>query len=69
MKPRSALILCVLAVVLAICGSLWHPTAVTTLGIALVFLFLVALLYFSDRLDRIEGKVDAISKGGVREGV
>lgn len=35
----------------------------------MVFLFLVGLLYFSDRLDRIERKLDAISEGTSRTAV
>ena len=64
MKTRSGWIVTVLAVALAICGSLWHPTTLQTLGIATIFLFLVGLFYFSDRLDRIEGKLDATLRQG-----
>jgi hypothetical protein len=59
MKARSGWIVTVLAVTLAICGSLWHPTTLQTLGVVTIFLFLVGLFYFSDRLDRIEAKLDA----------
>lgn len=64
MKARSGWIVTVLGVALAICGSLWHPTALQTLGVVMIFLFLVGLFHFSDRLDRIEGKLDATLRQG-----
>jgi hypothetical protein len=63
-KPRSGRIVTVLAVTLAICGSLWRPTSLQTLGKVMIFLFLVGLFYFSDRLDRIKGKLDATLRQG-----
>jgi hypothetical protein len=59
MKARSGWTVTALAATLAICGSIWHPTTLQTLAIVMIFLFLVGLFYFSDRLDRIEGKLDA----------
>jgi hypothetical protein len=64
MKARSGWTATALAVTLAICGSIWHPTTLQTLGIVMIFLFLVGLFYFSDRLDRIEDKLDATLQQG-----
>ena len=62
MKPRNAWLVIVIAVVLAIYGSIWHPTPLQTIGIGMVFLFLIGFFYFSDRIDRLEEKLDAISQ-------
>ena len=47
-------------IVLAIYGTFWHPTPAVTIGLCMVFLFFAGLLYFDNRLDHIESKLDDI---------
>jgi len=47
-------------IALAIYGTFWHPAQEVIIGLCMMFLFFAGLLYFDNRLNQIEHKLDDI---------
>jgi len=58
MKPSSSWMLSAVAVVMVITGIFGHPGELRIMEGIMVFMFLWSTANSSDRLDRIEGKLD-----------
>ncbi len=63
MKSRSLWMVMAVGIAVVICGSIWPLSPVQLVAIAMVYLLFVVVLYFSDRLERIESRLEAIAEG------
>ena len=59
MISRNALVLAVIAIGIAVYASITHSSLLIVIGMYLIFSILALALYLSDRLDRIEKKIDS----------
>ena len=59
MISRNALVLAVIAIGIAAYASITHSSLLIVIGVYVIFSILALALYLSDRLDRIEKKIDS----------